>query len=76
VTTIYYEEFLTDRYICETRERWGIVHGAHAISFRSDDGLVILTARIYNEASFARGLNNLRAISLMAFHKSVSFTIK
>jgi len=32
---------------------WGIVRGAHAISFRPDDGLVILTARKYNEASFA-----------------------
>jgi len=77
---IYYEEFLADRYICEARERWRIVHGARTISFRPDDGLVILTARIYNEASFALcarvRANDLRAISLTAFHKSVGFTIK
>lgn len=53
--------FLADRCIREARKRWEIVDGAYAISFRPDDRLVILTARIYNKASFVSRLALLRA---------------
>jgi len=77
--------FLADGYIREARERSGYRrHGARAISFRPDDRLVILTARIYNELRLSllsarcpsRGLNDLRTIGLVAYHKSAGFTAR